>query len=216
MRRPKTPTRPAAPPASGAANGSVNLRRVVLFKGGRGLHVRIAASRLPDSSTNVACGQGSLKTTTTTKAMTLLGARSRPQPQSVGVNTIAYTREQQVGDAPLFGPRAVVFAVAFIERRAEGRLGRRVRAPRSGNPDGQTSTTLKETAPSQIHEPPLSWSFQLSQTPGGCRSDGGFRATHSRRTYKRTLRANFAAPAVYNIGALSAGTARFSDYLRAR
>ena len=76
-----------------------------------------------------------------------MGARCRAQPQSVGVNTIAYTREQQVGDAPLFGPRAVVFGVAFIEHRAEGRLGRRVRAPRSGNPDGQTSTTLKETAP---------------------------------------------------------------------
>ena len=51
---------------------------------------------------------------------------------------------------------------------------------------------------------------------GGRRSGGGFRATHSRRTYERTLRANFAAPAVYNIGALYAGTARFSDYLRAR
>ena len=148
--------------------------------------------------------------------MTLLGARSRAQPQSVGVNTIAYMREQQVGDAPLFGPRAVVFGVAFIERRAAGHIGRRVRAPRSGNPDGQTSTTLKETAPSQIHEPRQSWSFQPSQTPGGCRSDGGFRATHSRRTFERTLRANFAAPAVYNIGALYAGTAWFSDYLRAR
>ena len=41
---------------------------------------------------------------------------------------------------------AVVFAVVFIEHRAEGHLGRRVRAPRSGNPDVQTSTTLKETA----------------------------------------------------------------------
>ena len=85
-----------------------------------------------------------------------MGGRSRPQPQSVGVNTIAYTREQQVGDAPLFGPRAVVFAVAFIERRAEGHLGRRVREPRSGNPDVQTSTTLKETAPLKFMNHPSS------------------------------------------------------------
>ena len=127
--------------------------------------------------------------------MTLLGARSRAQPQSVGVNTIAYMREQQVGDAPLFGPRAVVFGVAFIERRAEGHIGRRVRAPRSGNPDGQTSTTLKETAPSQIHEPPLSGPSNRARRRGAAGRMGVLgRRTRGEPTSERSVRTSQPPP----------------------